>query len=204
MPLATTDDLAALLGREFTDAEDTQAEAAIRMATAMVRAELPDVALEDGDHVTVRVPGTWDRDLRLPKRQVSDVHTVAINGDDLDGTSWSWAGGDYIRRGAWYLDTVDGSADVLGAGTGGATSGPVFHWGGPAAVVEVTYSYDGVAPPAVWATVVQVAKRLFLNPAGVRQESLGGYAVTYDNGDGAASLNAAERDMLRKYRTRAR
>lgn len=201
MPLATTDDLAGILGRELTDAEDAQAEAAIRLASAMVRAELPDVALADGDNVVAKVPGTWDRDLRLPKRQVTAVHAVSINGSELDDESgWTWLGGDSIRRGAWFLESADPSADVVG----GATAGPVFHWGGPHAVVEVTYDYAAVVPPAVWATVVQVAKRLFLNPAGVRQESLGGYAVTYDNGDGSASLNAAERDMLRKYRTRAR
>lgn len=206
MPLATTDDLAGILGRELTDAEDAQAEAAIRLASAMVRAELPDVALDDGDHVVAKIPGTWDRDLRLPKRQVTAVYAVTLNGYTMDDSvGWLWLGGDSIRRGAWYVDTLDPAPDASADyQAGGATSGRTFHWGGPHAVVEVTYSYAAVVPPAVWATVVQVAKRLFLNPSGIRQESLGGYSVTYDPGDGSASLNAAECDMLRKYRTRAR
>jgi hypothetical protein len=200
--LATTDDLASLLGREFTDAEETQAEAAIRLASAAVSAYLPDVALEPGEDVTVRLRGTWSRDLRLPRRPVLNVSAVTINGDELDGnTGWSWIGGDSIRRGSWYPEQDYAGWDV----TQGAAPGPAFHWGGPTAVVEVTYSYGvETVPPAVWMVVVQVAKRLFLNPEGVRQESLGGYAVTYDAGDGVVGLNVAEMAALRQYRTRAR
>lgn len=203
MTTPTVDDIAGILGRELTSDEVARASVALRFATAAVAAYLPDLGLTEVDDETVKLHGNWSRFLQLPRSPVTAVDTVSINGVELDASSWRWRGKDVLVRGPWYPeeDTRDDAFDVLQ----GAAAGPVYHWGGPEAVVEVTYSYGlATLPDAVWLVIVQSARRLFLNPEGVKQEALGGYSVTYDSGDGAAGLTAGEIGVLRQYRKRAR
>jgi hypothetical protein len=198
----TVDDLAVLLGRELSSSELAQADAALRFATAAVSAYLPTLSFEVVEE-TAKIRGTWSRVLQLPKHPVTAVQSVSINSVELDPSAWTWRGKDHLIKGPWYPDDdVDDLAfDVIQ----GASPGPVFHWGGPLSVVEVTYSHGlQTFPEPVWLVIVQAARRMFLNPEGVRQESLGGYSVTYDSADGAAGLTQAEMTLIRQYRRRAR
>lgn len=197
MATVTPDDLAALLGVEFDDAQDSQAQAALDMALAVVGSYLPDLSFEAGEEVSVDLQGTWSRDLHLPKRPVTDVHSVSINGTSLDDESgWTWLGRNVVRRGSSEVATLEVDAQ-------GADPLPVGNWGGPSATVTVVYSYDATFPADVRAVVLQVAKRLYTNPAGVRMEMLGGYQVQYDATDGTVGLQPYEAMMLRTYRRRA-
>lgn len=202
MTTPTVDDIAGILGRELTGDEIARASVALRFATAAVASYLPDLGLSEVADETAKLHGTWSRFLELPKSPVTDVETVKVNGVELDPSAWRWRGKNVIVRGPWFSEeTVDHAFDVVQ----GAAAGPVFHWGGPKAVIEVTYSYGlATLPDAVWLVIVQSARRLFLNPEGVKQEALGGYSVTYDSGDGAAGLTAGEIGVLRQYRKRAR
>jgi hypothetical protein len=58
-------------------------------------------------------------------------------------------------------------------------------------------------PGDVQAIVLQVAQRVFENPNGARQMSLGSYSISYGASTGLY-LDAAERAMLARYRTAAR
>ncbi|MER5863773.1 hypothetical protein [Kitasatospora sp. NPDC002040] len=70
------------------------------------------------------------------------------------------------------------------------------------ALVTYTAGYSTV-PGDVLAVVLTLAARIINNPADLRQESVGGVAVTYAAETIGASLAEAERDQLSRYRRRA-
>lgn len=185
MALATTADLAARLGRDFTAEELVRAEKILDDVSARVVAytgqQFEQVA---NDPVTVRVR---DGIVVLPQRPVTAVAGVA----DMDGNalSFEWDEFDRVRLLTVGLDGFE------------------VHIGWrPVSRVVVTYSHGYAAvPDDVVAVVCQIAGRAFGTPAsesGVTQESLGAWSYSQGGAAGAGPLGmlAAEREVLDLYR----
>lgn len=172
MSLATIADLEAVLHQDIAD-NDPYALAALEQASAVVENYLGQpVELVEDDEIVLDGSGT--KVLLLPAFPVTEVTSVLVDGDALDGDDYEWSKtGELRRRGSW-----------------------------PAALrsVEVTYSHGYAAVPAVIVAVVSaLAGRIYGTPLTVRQESMGSYSVTY-SGNGGPSLQAAELMMLDAYR----
>ena len=175
--LATVADLAALLRKEI-DEEDTSAIAALETASAFVEAYLgQEIALVEDDEIVL--DGTGTRVLLLPSYPVTDVAEVLVDEEALvEGTDYEWSKTGELRR--------------LGQ-----------RWPTSLRSIEVTYSHGyATVPAAIVGVVAAVAGRIYDAPLTVRQESIGGYSVTY-NGNGGASFQAAEMVVLDRYRRQA-
>lgn len=74
----------------------------------------------------------------------------------------------------------------------------------------LTWSADGVnldenLPAEVTAVTLEVARRVYMNPNSVRQESIGSYSVSYANpATTGLYLSPQERALIGRYRTNAR
>lgn len=173
MALATTSDLSAILRREI-DEEDTAALFALDSASAMIEAYLGQPVGEVEDD-TVTLDGTGTRVVLLPAFPVSDVSTVSIDGEELDADDYQWSATGELRR------------------TGAA-------WPTTLRSIEVTYTHGyATTPAAIVAIAATMAARLYETPIATRQESIGGYSVTYAN-PGGATIQAAEALALDRYR----
>jgi hypothetical protein len=170
---ATTTDLSNALGREI-DPDNQAALAALETATGMVIEFIGrDIARVDDDVEVVDGSGT--RALRLRYWPVHDVAAVSEEGEALADAAFEWSADGYLRR-------VDGV------------------WSNRLRSVSVTYShgFDPI-PQSVRTIVAQAAARLFDAPSTIKQESIGGYSVTYTAG---APLQATELHALERYRDR--
>lgn len=180
---ATLEDYERMHGK--VDAEPVTAQ--LERATALIRSEC-------NQHIsratsTVKVNGTWERELVLPEWPVVSVESITVDGRavalaavEVTTRSIRWAGGHRHRY--------------------GARGGFPANWGGPDAVVEVTYAhgFDPV-PDAVKWLCVDLAAAEVSRPVGVRSESeqLEDYQsqVTYDTrGETTAGAMAA---VVRRY-----
>lgn len=171
--LAGLADLSALLRRPI-DEDDTSALAALETASGLVEAYLGQpVGLVEDDVVTL--DGTGARVVLLPAYPVTAVSAVAVDGDpQAEGVDYEWSATGELRR------------------RGGA-------WPATLRSLSVTYShgFDPV-PAAIVGVVAAVAARIYDTPLSVRQESIGGYSVTYTGG--GVGLQAAEILILERYR----
>lgn len=173
MALATIADLSAVLRREI-DEEDTAAQFALDTATAMIEAYIgqPVDEVED-DEITL--DGTGTKVILLPAFPVSDVSAVAIDGDPLDEDEYEWSATGELRRSNGTWPTTLRS-------------------------VEVTYTHGYATTPAALAVIAAtMAARIYDTPVAARQESIGGYSVTYAN-PGGVTIQAAEALALDRYR----
>lgn len=175
MALATVANLSAILRRDI-DPDDPAALAALDTASAFVEAYLGQpVELVDE---TVILDGSGTRVLLLPAYPVTDVDVVGIDDEVLEpGIDYEWSKTGELRR----------------------RGGP---WPSTLRSIAVTYShgFDPV-PDAIVGVVTAMAARLYDTPLSVRQESIGGYSVTYTGG--GATLQAAEIMVLDRYRRAA-
>lgn len=167
------------LSAEFT----AQAELLIRL----VSADIQDAAgntIEAGTG-TVFLEGGWTDALELPQRPVRSVSAVSINGVALGATGYTWNPGNVLRRGT--------RSELLDDGAGG-------NWGGPGALVAVTYAWGSEdVPDRILSLTLRACSRIIGNPSNLRQETLGIYSATYADltRDGSHILRA-ERDNLRR------
>lgn len=128
-----------------------------------------------------------DGRVRLPHRPVTAVSSVSTIGDDgaplavLAG--WTFDGIDTVR--------VDGIAGIINLAEDALTSG----------TVSVTFTYGYATVPAdVKEVALSVAHRMYTNPAGMRQESVGAYSVTIGTNEVGTTLYSAEKLVLDRYR----
>lgn len=212
MAFATSDDLQTLLGRTFDDAERSQADLVVALASAAVRAETGQTWARVTNDVA-HLHGTWARELDLPERPVVDVTAVAINGVPQPLSAWSWNGLHTLRRGYPFTTAADVAilADepdrtATGIPQAGATGPAGLHWGGPDTLITVTYSH-GVdladLPGELRLVTLMVAKRTMVNADGVASEFLGPYQVQYGQTAAGFELTDGERRILRPWRRRA-
>jgi hypothetical protein len=171
--LATIANLAALLRREI-DEEDTAALAALETASAFVEAYL-DHAIELDEDDEIILDGSGTRVLLLPAWPVTDVASVEVDEEELEpDEDYSWSATGELRK-------------LTGL------------WPATLRSVTVTYSHGyAQVPPAIVGVVASVAARLYDSPIAVKQESIGGYSVTYTGG--GATFQAAELIVLDRYR----
>lgn len=96
------------------------------------------------------------------------------------------------------VEIVDVQVD--GQTVGYVRCGDTLHLDVDVCDVEVTYTFGfDPVPGEVAATVALLAARLAVNGAGVKQESVGSYSVTYASGD-AGGLTRREMRTLSRYR----
>lgn len=154
---------------------------------------------------TQLLPGTWSRDLDLPRGPITAVTSVSLNGIGVAAGAYIWNQRSLLRAGAANLtdlDEFDMPEDWNSYGMQGATWRAGGHWGGPASTVAVTYAWG--SDPALGmlrSMTLRTAARVIGNPANLTQESLAVYSASYgatgDDGSGS-HLRAGDRLRLRK------
>lgn len=141
----------------------------------------------------LRVRDGW---VRLSNRPVTSITTVkAMNDDGNPGASiagWTWDGLDRLDVSGW-ADIIINRAEAL--------------LDDDVDTVEVVYDYGHTTVPAdVKAVAIELAGAYYNNPAGLRQETVGGYSVTYAGGNDmfGLALTKGQRDILDRYRVKSR
>lgn len=162
--LATVADLAATLGRSFSEAEQMQAQALLDQASSVVRGYLRQDITRTTTELAVPLQRTHRDGLygcggqvTLPQRPVEAVTDVEVNG--LATLDW-WLDGQtlLVRSAPWEYP-------------------PAAH--GPP-VVTVTYTHGWAEVPGdIAAIVMQAANRGMVNPGQLRSETVGGESTTY-------------------------
>ncbi|WP_239934165.1 hypothetical protein [Streptomyces sp. CBG31] len=186
--LVTVAELAALLGRTFTPAQEMQAQALLDQASSVVRAYVRQdltratstltVAMRRADPVLHRCGGL----VTLPQRPVVDIESVSVDG--VSTQDW-WQEGQEIllRAGSW-------------------SSPPTAHRP-PQVAVTYTHGFDPI-PGDIKAIVAQAANRVMVNPNAIRSETVGGESVTYlipATGEAlGVLLSRTEQRVLDRYR----
>lgn len=195
--LATVADLAAILGRTFTAAQESQAQALLDQASSIVRAyvRLDITRATTTDTFTMRwsdrqhlgTPFDCNRhgQVTLPQRPVETVTSVEVNGT----VTQDW----WLEQDQLYLRSVPW------LGPPGAHQAPQ---------VEVTYTHGwDPVPGDIQAIVMQAANRVMVNPSGIRSETVGGISTTYlipATGENlAVLLSRTEMRVLDRYRRTA-
>lgn len=145
----------------------------------------------------VTLPGNWGNALVLPERPASAPTLVKIGDTTLTVDT------DYVFDGRWTLYRGTKVNGVL------SVNGPDYlidgwgDWGGPGAVVSVTYSHGFAAiPNDIKGVCLALAARSLQSPDGVNSETVGSYSVSYSRTGGAVSLLDEERKLLDRYRVR--
>lgn len=181
--LASVNDLAIYLQREFTAEESTTAELLLDLVSAAIRSYTGQtITLVEDDTVTLKVKGCA---VRLPQHPVVAVTAIESAGIDVLHT---WTGGPQVWL-AGSLPVVNLSSD---------RRSPSY--------VQVTYSHGYAAIPGdIRAVALQVAGRAFGTTAdhtGVQSENIGGYAYSVGGAaaSGAVGLLAGERQVLDRYK----
>lgn len=180
MSFASTLDLANLLGVSFNAAEESRAQLMLDIATATIQSYTgQQIELVEDDEVTL---DPRDREvLLLPELPVVDVTTVEIDGDALviADDVYHYPDGRLYRQ--------DGTV-----------------WGSARQTVVVTYDHGyETIPDDIRGICLSIASRLYSNPQGLRQESIGTYSRTFGSGDVATDLSAGEKRILDAYRIRS-
>lgn len=189
--LATVADLAALLGRTFTPAEELQAQALLDQASSVVRGYLRlDVTrATTTDTFTMRradpLRYSCSGMVTLPQRPIEAVTAVEVDG--LATLDW-WLDGNELLLRAWSWDHP-----------------PAAHQA-PQVEVIYTHGWDPV-PGDIAAIVMQAANRVMVNPSGIRSETVGGESITYlipSTGEMLGTLlSRTEMKVLDRYRRTA-
>jgi hypothetical protein len=176
-PLASVDDIEAILGRELTVAETAMVEMYIEMASDYVR-DYTGRTFEYQSNHQIRIQADAHGIIDLPDPPVHAVAAVLNAEDDEEIDGWVW---DQM----WRLKCI-----------------PAWR------TCKVTYTHGNVDVPSVITHVVaSMASRQLINPAGIRQETVGATSVTYASvfGEaGALGLSGLERQVLERYRDAAR
>lgn len=192
---ATVAELAAYLARDIDNA-DPSALLALSLASDAVRAYVrQEITSVEEDEITL--DGTGTTLVLLPELPVTDVYSVIEDGLELtydEDFYWS-AQGELIRvEPRWEgITRVERPWESL--------KRIERRWIKKPRAVVVTYShgYTNIPGPIKGATLA-LAGRLVDSPAGVKQETIGAYSVTYSSGTPTLADNEAR--LLDQYRTR--
>lgn len=192
--LATVADLATMLGRTFTPAQEAQAQALLDQASSIVRAYLRQditratttdtftMRWSDRQHLGAPFDCARHGQVTLPQRPVETVTSVKVNGTVTQ--DWWLEGNElFVRTVPWL-------------GPPGAHQAPQ---------VTVTYTHGWAEVPGdIAAIVLQAANRVIVNPSQLRSETVGGESVTYLQPNGGEALGVLlsklEQKVLDRYR----
>lgn len=139
---------------------------------------------------TAKLPGTWSRDLELPRRPIVSITSAEINGVVLAATGYEWNERSILRRWRFALGALEESEPP--------TPHDGAHWGGPGSTVTVVYSHGYSAetvPDEVKSLSLRVASRTIQNAGGVTQETLGPYSVSYGNVLAAGGTHLTDKEV---------
>lgn len=168
MATVSTDDVAALLGRDLTTAEDDRVGRLVEIAEGLVEAELPGYSFATG---TETVDVNWhDPDvIWTPRYPVTALNRFSVGGGVVDPT--------------WLRWDDKGKIELLGGRPAWSVNRSWLASSWP----TVTVDYDfGIDPPAavlagvVAQMVATLLRRQESNPGNVHRESVGDYAVQFD------------------------
>lgn len=177
MMLVTIDQLYLRLRRII---DEDQAVQEITLASGVVGGYCNLVSLEQIEDDEIVLRGSYSGVLHLPGGPVTEVSEVLV-----DGTAVSdhWLVKDDLYRGR----------------PGGVDEAPLRaqgSWVGPDVEVAITYTHGfATVPFDIQAVVLGMAARTWSNPAGVRQQVIDGYSVTWTNG----VLAPEDMRSLRRY-----
>lgn len=161
----------------------------------------------DAGSGTVRIAGTWSRELELPSGPVRSVSSVSVNGIALDAAGWYWNDRALLLRGTNPLDMIDVDSDPSPLSRQGAHSRSGRSWGGPNATIGINYAWGFVeVPDFLRSLTLRIAARTFGNVQQITQESLAIYSVSYgqsSNVNDGSHVTDKERKRLRKILNRA-
>jgi hypothetical protein len=177
-PLASVDDLAAVLGEDCIAANDPRALAALNGASALARMiarQTISAVADDVVELSTAGPELW-----LPERPVTDVAEIDVT--DCFVADPVLAPGSYC----WSSN--------------GRVQGP-FSYNGR---VLVTYSHGyNPVPDDVRFAVADIAARRYgggVSGGLLQSESIGSYSYSYRAPDGAYGLPSAEVAVFKRYR----
>ena len=207
-PLATTDDVAAIVGRPLTATEITTATRLLTLASGMVRRYCRQtLTAVVGDVVTL--PGVWGHSVMLPERPVTAITAVVIDGANPTYNAWTLVQDElFIGTGSFQPDY--GSSLWGGSGLWGPSGsfvGPQAtgaSWQGPQAQIAVTYDHGyATIPDDIINEVAGMVALQMASPVGIDSEMVGGYKVAYARSPvGGMSLTAETKSALNFYRKR--
>lgn len=156
---------------------------------------------------TLKLAGTWGRDLEIPGAPIQQVISVEVNGTPVD---YTFNDRQTLRIGAGTLPTVftatdEGPSGNVGQGAQGSPDydSSLGHWGGPTSTVsvELVRGYqDDKVPGFVRSMAIRVAARTIGNPTALTQETLGPYSASYGQvlAAGGSHLTDKETKLLRQ------
>jgi hypothetical protein len=176
--LATTTDVETRLGRSLTESETAKAEALLDDASALVVGYTGQQFLPGESFNLLQVK--QGNKIRLTQRPATDV--IAITTTDGDDVVWTWDGFQTVTIDS--VSTCNGDRLVVNYEHGNAT-----------------------VPQDVVAIVASMVARTISIPteaaAGVTQQSVGPFSVTYANWavGGQVMMSPAEQITLNRYRT---
>lgn len=207
--LAAQSDVEALLGRPLTTQEGTYCTALLATASGKAREYIrQEISAHAAD--VIQLAGNWSPRLVLPQRPVTAVGTLSINGTQLATTGFVWDrfGNVDILSGTFSPDvSVSGLAPQLWGPAGSVypnfNSGP--SWGGPGAIVSVTYDHGyATVPSSILNEVAGMVAAQLASPVGVMSEKIGGYDVRYIRAPGGAmNLTDETKKVFDRFRKRA-
>lgn len=184
MALATTDDVAAALGRALTEAEEPRSESLLETASAAVEMAAGGYRFAPGEYVVTRVPR---RKVRIPAKvdSVESVTLVDDFGAETVLTAWTLRG-----------STVYGVLPYRASQTH-------FDLGEPCSLeVEIAFTVTEDVPAAVVSIVAGiVAATISAPPVGATSEGAGPFSISYADSSGRVWLSTSDRAILAKYRT---
>lgn len=174
---ASADDLAAQLGIELTENEESRADALLSLASGLIQ-DAARQTIELVENETVVMRRARGAVVLLAERPVVSVSSVL-------------AGGDALAADTYYLD---GDCLVRSGGTWGDLLGVGFS-GNDELVVTYTHGYEEI-PETIKGICVAAVVRAWVNPGAVAQEGYGSERVVYPVQ--GMLLTAQERRALRK------
>jgi hypothetical protein len=184
MMLITAAQVATRLGVTFTEAQITQAEQAIEMASGVIAdyCNLVSLVRVEDDEVALR--GSYSYELALPLGPVVDVSAVTVDG-------YAVADFDVVRDSLIRTDVCND---------------PPFrhprtpHWGGTDALVEVTYTHGFASVPiSAQSACLDMVTQSMSNPTGVRRTSIDQYEVDWGSAASASTLSPDQMRSLRRF-----
>lgn len=183
--LATRDELALLLELETSEVPQARAELLLKLASAEVRAYTGNL-FDFVENDEVLVNGSGSRVLLLPEAPVRAVTEVL---EAAGRTTETVLAGPLAASPVWEWDE-DGVLERIDGG--------VFARRRRFYSVTYDHGFD-VVPDEVKGIVLQVAARAFLNPEGLKQETLGRYSYTLAGEAAGVGLYGPERGTLDSY-----
>ena len=172
MAFATIADLNAVL-RASIAGNDAAGLAALETATNIVEGYIGQPVELVTDDVII-FDGNGKSTFILPCWPVTDVTEIQVDGEVIEDDTYEWSfSGEVIRLQSVWPKTLR------------------------AIQVEYTHGY-AVVPPVIVNVVANLAARIYAIPVAAKQESIGGYSVTYSGG--GLGLQVAETFILDPYK----